>query len=143
MCICTFKRKKLQGNVVFTTMGTRIYFASLTLIICKLPFIRRISVETKMLPLISQMLAFMGTLLASFKLVENLMILRWSYLQFYTYNTDAAPMSICCTQKKKTKNTVCVILLEARFINLLKFPLHVNFPPQATDTKVNYCFSIY
>ena len=39
----------------------------------------------------------------SFNLVGNLMILRWSYLQFYTYTTDAAPMSICCNQKKTKK----------------------------------------
>ena len=53
--------QKLRGNVVFTTMAIRIYFASLTLI-CKLLFIGRISWVTKMLILNSQMLAFLGTL---------------------------------------------------------------------------------
>ena len=53
--------QKLWGNVVFTTMAIRIYFASLTLI-CKLLFIGRISWVTKMLILNSQMLAFLGTL---------------------------------------------------------------------------------
>ena len=62
MRIYAFKRKKkLRGNVVFTTTAIRIYFTSLTLI-CKLLFIRRISLETKMLILNSQMLAFLGTL---------------------------------------------------------------------------------
>ena len=63
MRIYAFKRKKkLWGNVnVFTTTSFRIYFASLTLI-CKLLFIRRSSLETKMLILNSQMLAFLGTL---------------------------------------------------------------------------------
>ena len=53
--------KKLRGNVVFTTTTICIYFASLTLI-CKLLFIRRISLETKISILNSQMLAFWGTL---------------------------------------------------------------------------------
>ena len=63
MRIYAFKRKKkLWGNVnMFTTTSFRIYFASLTLI-CKLLFIRRSSLETKMLILNSQMLAFLGTL---------------------------------------------------------------------------------
>ena len=34
-------------------------------------------------------------------------------------------------KNKKTKNTVCIILLEARFI--LKFPLHVNFQRSLTE----------
>ena len=55
------KGKKLRGNVVFTTTAICIYFASLTLI-CKLLFICRISLETKMLILNSQMIAFLGTL---------------------------------------------------------------------------------
>ena len=55
------RKKKLRGNVVFTTMAIRVYFASLTLI-CKLLFIRRISLETKMAILNSQMIAFLGTL---------------------------------------------------------------------------------
>ena len=54
------KEKKLRGNVVFTTTAICIYFASLTLI-CKLLFIRRISLETKISILNSQMLAFWGT----------------------------------------------------------------------------------
>ena len=61
MRIYAFKRKKLRGNVVFTTTAICIYFASLTLI-CKLLFIRRISLETKISILNSQMLAFWGTL---------------------------------------------------------------------------------
>ena len=61
MRIYTFKRKKRRGNVVLTTTAICIYFASLTLI-WKLPFIRRISLETKMSILNSQMLAFLGTL---------------------------------------------------------------------------------
>ena len=61
MRIYAFKRKKRGGNVVFTTTAICIYFASLTLI-CKLLFIRRISLETKMSILNSQMLAFLGTL---------------------------------------------------------------------------------
>ena len=55
------EKKKLRGNVVFTTMAIRVYFASLTLI-CKLLFIRRISLGTKMAILNSQMIAFLGTL---------------------------------------------------------------------------------
>ena len=54
--------QKLRGNVVFTTMAIRIYFASLTLI-CKLLFIGRISWVTKMLILNSQMLAFLAPFL--------------------------------------------------------------------------------
>ena len=61
MRIYAFKRKKRGGNVVFTTTAICIYFASLTLI-CKLLFIRRIALETKMSILNSQMLAFLGTL---------------------------------------------------------------------------------
>ena len=61
MRIYAFKRKKLRGNVVFTTTAICIYFASLTLT-CKLLFIRRISLETKISILNSQMLAFWGTL---------------------------------------------------------------------------------
>ena len=62
MRIYAFKKKKeLRENVVFTTMAIRVYFASLTLI-CKLLFIRRISLETKMAILNSQMIAFLGTL---------------------------------------------------------------------------------
>ena len=61
MRIYAFKRKKRRGNVVFTTTAICIYFASLTLI-CKLLFIRRIALETKMSILNSQMLAFLGTL---------------------------------------------------------------------------------
>ena len=60
MRIYAFKRKKRQGNV-FTTTAICIYFASLTLI-CKLLFIHRISLETKMSIFNSQMLAFLGTL---------------------------------------------------------------------------------
>ena len=55
------KGKKLRGNVVFTTTAICIYFASLTLI-CKLLFIRQISLETKISILNSQMLALWGTL---------------------------------------------------------------------------------
>ena len=55
------KGKKLRGNVAFTTSAIRICFASLTLL-CKLLFICRISLETKMSILNSQMLAFLGTL---------------------------------------------------------------------------------
>ena len=55
------KGKKLRGNTVFTTTAIHIYFASLTLI-CKLPFIRRISLETKMSILNSQIIALLGTL---------------------------------------------------------------------------------
>ena len=64
MRIYAFKRKKNFEETLmcmFTTTSFRIYFASLTLI-CKLLFIRRISLETKMLILNSQMLAFLGTL---------------------------------------------------------------------------------
>ena len=62
MLIYAFKKKKLRGNVVFTTMVIRIYFASLTLT-CKLLFIRLISVETKMSILNnSQILVFSDTL---------------------------------------------------------------------------------
>ena len=50
-----------------------------------------------------EMHAVLGSLQASFKLVENRMILRWSYLQFYTYTTDPLPMSKCCNQKKKKR----------------------------------------
>ena len=53
------KGRKLRGNVVFTTTAICIYFASLMLI-CKLLFICRISLETKISILNSQMLAFWG-----------------------------------------------------------------------------------
>ena len=55
------KEKKLRGNVVFTTTAICIYFASLTLI-CKLLFLCRISLETKMSILNSHMIAFLGPL---------------------------------------------------------------------------------
>ena len=45
---------------MFTTAAIRIYFTSPTLI-CKLLFIRRISLETKISILNSQILAFWGT----------------------------------------------------------------------------------
>ena len=61
MQIYAFKKKKTSRKLVFTTTAIRIYFASLTLI-CKLLFICRISLETKMLILNSQMIAFLGTL---------------------------------------------------------------------------------
>ena len=54
------KKKKIRGNVVFTTAAIRIYFTSLTLI-CKLLFIHRILLETKMSILNSKMIAFLGT----------------------------------------------------------------------------------
>ena len=54
-------KKKLRENVVFTKTAIFSNFASLTLI-CKLLFIRRISLETKMSVLNSQMIAFLGTL---------------------------------------------------------------------------------
>ena len=61
MWIYPFKRKTLGRNIVFTTMAIHICFASLTLIF-KLPFFQWTSLETKILPLMSQMLAFLGTL---------------------------------------------------------------------------------
>ena len=61
MRIYAFKMKKLRGNVVVTTTEICIYFASLTLI-CKLLSTRRISLETNISILNSQMLAFWGTL---------------------------------------------------------------------------------
>ena len=61
MRIYTFKSKKHWGKVVFTTTVICIHFRSLTLI-CNLLFIRRISLETKISILNSQMLAFWGTL---------------------------------------------------------------------------------
>ena len=61
MRIYAFKRKKRRGNVVFITTAICIYFALRTLI-CKLLFIRRISLETKLSISNSQMLAFLGTL---------------------------------------------------------------------------------
>ena len=84
------KWKKLRGNVVFTTTAIRIYFASLTLI-CKLLFILRISLETKMSNLNSQTLAFLGTLFI-------LAIKTWSFgylLFFYCLqnNNDVSPIS--------------------------------------------------
>ena len=61
MRITFLKGRKLRGNVVFTTTVICIHFRSLTLI-CKLLFICRISLETKISILNSQMLAFWGTL---------------------------------------------------------------------------------
>ena len=55
------KEKKLRGNVVFTTTAICIYFISLTLT-CKLLFICRILLETKMSILNSHMIAFLGPL---------------------------------------------------------------------------------
>ena len=70
MRIYAFKRKKLRVNVAFTTTAICIYFVSLTLK-CKLLFICRISLETKMLILNSQMLAFLGTLfILAIKIVQ-------------------------------------------------------------------------
>ena len=54
-------RFQKEKNFEETTTAIRIYFASLTLI-CKLLFIRRISLETKMSILNSQMITFLGTL---------------------------------------------------------------------------------
>ena len=57
----SFQKEKLWENVVFTTTVLHIYFIPL-IPICKFPLIRQISWETKMSPLISQLLAFLGTL---------------------------------------------------------------------------------
>ena len=56
------KKKKLKGNVAFIPTAILVYFASLTLIqhVCKLPFIRRISPEPKIAPLISRTLEVFG-----------------------------------------------------------------------------------
>lgn len=57
----SFQKEKLRENVVFTTTVLHIYFIPL-IPICKFPLIRQISWETEMSPLISQLLAFLGTL---------------------------------------------------------------------------------
>ena len=56
--------KKLRGNVVFTTTSRRIYFAPLTLILYSMQIALHSADLTrdKLSPLISQMLAFLGTL---------------------------------------------------------------------------------
>ena len=61
MRIYAFKRKKTSRKRFVYNHGNCIHFRSLTLI-CKLLFIRRISLETKISILNSQMLAFWGTL---------------------------------------------------------------------------------
>ena len=58
-------KTKLSATKGFTIVHYRPWFTGATLIkigVCKFPFIRRISLETKMSPLIAQMLAFLGTL---------------------------------------------------------------------------------
>ena len=57
MWIYAFERKKHNLPLTFTTTAIRVYFASLTLI-CKLPFIWEILLETKVFPSISRMFAF-------------------------------------------------------------------------------------
>ena len=66
MWIYTFKRKKSWGNVVFTTIigSTYLFHFTCTIknLVCKFPFILQMLLETKMSPLICQMLAILGTL---------------------------------------------------------------------------------
>ena len=62
MWIFAFRRKKLERNFAFSTTAICIYFASLTLSYMQITLHWWISLETKMSPLISQMLAFLDTL---------------------------------------------------------------------------------
>ena len=93
------KRKKLRGNVVFTTTAIRIYFASLTLI-CKLLFIRRISLETKMSILNSQMIAFLGTLF-----ILAIKILKAKLQTFHSNVLMRESYEKCCNWLK-SRNTL-------------------------------------
>ena len=63
---------------MFTTTVIHMYFVSLALV-CKFPLIfLQISLETKMSPLISQMLAFLGTLF-----ILTIKIMRESHEKCY------------------------------------------------------------
>ena len=93
------KGKKLRGNVVFTTTAICIYFASLTLI-CKLLFIRRISLETKMSILNSQMLAFLGTLF-----ILAIKILKAKLQTFHSNVLMRESYEKCCNWLK-SRNTL-------------------------------------
>ena len=72
MWIYAFKSKKLWGNVCLQPwwqVSISLHFFTPT---CKFPFIRRISLQTKMLPLISlQMLAFLGTVFIIYYFVSG------------------------------------------------------------------------
>ena len=99
MRIYPFKRKKRWGNVLFTTMAICIYFASLTLI-CKLLFIHRISLETKMSILNSQMLAFLGTLF-----ILAIKILKAKLQTFHSNVLMRESYEKCCNWLK-SRNTL-------------------------------------
>ena len=97
--IYAFKRKKRRGNVVFTTTAICIYFASLTLTY-KLLFIRRISLETKMSILNSQMLAFLGALFTlAFKILK-------AKLQTFHSNVSMRESYEKCCNLLKSRNTL-------------------------------------
>ena len=99
MRIFPFKRKKRRGNVLFTTIAICIYFASLTLI-CKLLFIHRISLETKMSILNSQMLAFLGTLF-----ILAIKILKAKLQTFHSNVLMRESYEKCCNWLK-SRNTL-------------------------------------
>ena len=99
MRIFPFKRKKRRGNVLFTIIAICIYFASLTLI-CKLLFIRRISLETKMSILNSQMLAFLGTLF-----ILAIKILKAKLQTFHSNVLMRESYEKCCNWLK-SRNTL-------------------------------------
>ena len=61
LLIYAFRRKKNLEEVLHLQPRPHVYFTSLTLI-CQLPFIPQVLVETTCRCLISQMLAFLGTL---------------------------------------------------------------------------------
>ena len=63
MWIFAFRRKKLGRNFAFSTTAICVYFASLTYM--QITLHRWILLETKTSPLISHMLAFLGTLFIS------------------------------------------------------------------------------
>ena len=61
MNLC-FQKEKTLRKCVFTTTVIHVYFAPLFPPTCKFAFIQRILLEAKVLPLISQVLAFWGSL---------------------------------------------------------------------------------
>ena len=75
---------------MFTTAAIRIYFTSLTLI-CKLLFIHRILLETKMSILNSQMIAFLGTLF-----ILAITILKVKLQTFYSNVLMRESYEKCC-----------------------------------------------
>ena len=101
------EKKKKKGNFVFTTMVIHMYFVSLALVCKFLLIFLQISLETKMSPLISQMLAFLGTLfILTIKImreshVRNAITEQSHATRFKTADLDISGI-LCSTVVSKT-----------------------------------------